>query len=125
MTKADQKVESAADKLETFVREAQRSGGVKAKVGHALAEDPEFLRKLKPSLMKARAKGEAPTDQPSGSPATPPSAPSVPQLERPKQPKQNGSGGGVSPWLVIGVALAGGYVLAKVLDWRGHAHPRY
>ena len=123
MTKADQKVDSAADKLASFVREAQRSGGVKAKVGQALAEDPEFLRKLKPSLIKARAKGEAPTDLPSGSPATPPSAPSAPQLERPRKPKA--AGGGVSPWLVVGVALASGYLLAKVLDWRGHAHPRY
>ena len=121
MTRADQAVESAADKLEGFVRDAQRKGGVKAKVGEALAEDPEFLRKLKPSLMAARAKGEAPTDEPAGSPATPPSAPSRPQLERPVKPKR--SAGGVSPWLVIGVALAGGYLLAKVLDWRGHAHP--
>ena len=120
MTRADHAVESAADKLEGFVREAQRQGGVKAKVGDALAEDPEFLRKLKPSLMAARAKGEAPTDQPAGSPATPPSAPSRPQLERPEKPKGYG---GISPWLVIGVALAGGYLLAKVLDWRGHAHP--
>jgi hypothetical protein len=122
MTKADQAVESAADKLEGLVRQAQRSGGVKAKVGEALAEDPEFLRKLKPSLMVARAKGEAPTDEPPGAPATPRSAPSGPQLERPKQPKR--AGGGASPWLVLGAALAGGYVLAKVLDWRGHAHPR-
>jgi hypothetical protein len=122
MTKADQKVESAADKLEGFVREAQRSGGVKAKIGEALAEDPEFLRKLKPSLIAARAKGEAPTDEPSGSPATPPSAPSGPQLVRPRlRPKKSG---GLSPWLVVGAALASGYVLAKVLDWRGHAHPR-
>ena len=121
MTKGDQAVESAADKLEGFVREAQRRGGVKAKVGEALAEDPEFLRKLKPSLIAARAKGRAPTDEPAGSPATPPSAPSRPQLERPKKPKKPG---GVSPWLVIGAALAGGYLLAKVLDWRGHAHPR-
>jgi hypothetical protein len=117
MTKADQAVESAADKLEGFVREAQRQGGVKAKVGEALAEDPEFLRKLKPSLMAARAKGKAPTDQRAGSPATPPSAPSRPQLERPKR------SGGPSPWLVIGAALAAGYLLAKVIDWRGHAHP--
>jgi hypothetical protein len=135
MTKADQKVESAADKLEQFVREAQRSGGVKAKVGEALADDPEFLRKLKPSLIAARAKGEAPTDEPAGSPATPRSAPTTPrsapttprsapggpQLERPKPKKRSG---GLSPWVVIGAALAGGYVLAKVLDWRGHAHPR-
>ena len=122
MTKGDQAVESAADKLEGFVREAQQRGGVKAKVGEALSEDPEFLRKLKQSLIAARAKGEAPTDLPAGSPATPPSAPSRPQLERPKKPKQ--AGGGLSPWLVIGAALAGGYLLAKVLDWRGHAHPR-
>jgi hypothetical protein len=122
MTKADQKVESAADKLEGFVRDAQRSGGVKAKVGTALADDPEFLRKLKPSLIKARAKGEAPTDLPAGSPATPPTAPTRPQLERPKMPKS--AGGGVSPWIVVGVALASGYLLAKILDWRGHAHPR-
>jgi hypothetical protein len=122
MTKADQTVESAADKLEGFVREAQRSGGVKAKVGEAFADDPEFLRKLKPSLIKARAKGELPTDEPAGSPATPRSAPSAPQLPRPA--KKKAKGGGLSPWVVIGAALAGGYVLAKVLDWRGHAHPR-
>lgn len=115
MTKADQKVDSAADKLERFVREAKRGGGVKAKVGAALADDPEFLRKLKPSLIAARAKGEAPTDGPARS------APSGPQLERPK-PRR--SSGGLSPWVVLGAALAGGYVLAKVLDWRGHAHPR-
>jgi hypothetical protein len=114
MTKADQTIESAADKLEGFVREAQRSGGVKAKLGEALSEDPEFLRKLKPSLIAARAKGEAPTDEPT------PKAPSSPQLVRPKQKKS----GGLSPWVVVGAALAGGYVLAKVLDWRGHAHPR-
>ena len=114
MTKADQKVDSAADKLEEFVREAKRSGGVKAKVGEAFAEDPAFLRKMKPSLIAARAKGEAPTDEPA------PKAPSGPQLVRPKAKKS----GGLSPWIVVGAALAGGYMLAKVLDWRGHAHPR-
>jgi len=67
--------------------------------------------------MAARAKGRAPTDQRAGSPATPPSAPSRPQRERPKR------SGGPSPWLVIGAALAAGYLLAKVIDWRGHAHP--
>jgi hypothetical protein len=119
MTKADQTVDSAADKLETLVREAQESGGIKAKVGAALADDPAFVRKLKPSLIAARAKGETPPEDLGGS-ATP-RAPSRPQLERPKKPK---AGGGLSPWLVIGAALAGGYLLAKVLDWRGHAHPR-
>ncbi|HEY6961906.1 MAG TPA: hypothetical protein VI408_08480 [Gaiellaceae bacterium] len=119
-TKADQAVESAADKLDTFVKEAQASGGVKAKVGQALADDPEFLRKLKPSLIKARAKGELPTDEPPGGPR---SAPSGPQFERPKPPKAKRKGG-VSPFLVVGAALAAGYILAKAIDWRGHAHPR-
>jgi hypothetical protein len=112
MSKGDQRVESAADKLETFVKNAQASGGVKAKVGAAMSDDPDFLRKLKPSLIKARVKGQAPTNEPA------PSAPSGPQLARRKR------SGGPSPWLVIGAALAGGYVLAKVIDWRGHAHPR-
>jgi len=39
-------------------------------------------------------------------------------------PKKKKSSSGPSPWAVIGAALATGYVLAKVLDWRGHAHPR-
>ena len=66
MTRGDAAVESAADKLDRFVRSARTSGGVKGKVGQALSDDPDFLRKLKPSLIKARAKGEAPTDGPSG-----------------------------------------------------------
>jgi len=39
--------------------------------------------------------------------------------KRPEQPKQ-----GPNPWLVVGVAFAVGFAAAKVLDWRGHAHPR-
>ena len=117
MTKADQTVETAADKLEDFVQEARRAGGVKAKVGDALAEDPDFLRKLKPSLIKARAKGEAPTDEP-------PTHVKPPQPKPKTKPKAKRKGGGPSPFLVLGAALAAGYVLAKMIDWRGHAHPR-
>jgi hypothetical protein len=118
MSKGDQAVETAAVKLETFVRSARSSGGLKAKVGNALADDPEFVRKLKPSLIAARARGTAPTDAPAGAP---PRAPSVPQLPRPKATKRRGD---LSPWAVLGVALVAGYVLAKTIDWRGHAHPR-
>ncbi|MFL5925797.1 MAG: hypothetical protein ACJ77E_02550 [Gaiellaceae bacterium] len=121
MTKADQTVDSAADKLETLVREAQASGGIKAKVGEVLADDPAFVRKLKPSLIAARVKGETPPEDASATTTATPRAPSGPQLGRPKKPK---IGRDLSPWLVIGAALAGGYLLAKVLDWRGHAHPR-
>lgn len=113
MTKGDQAVESAADKLESIVERARKGGGVKAKAAEAMADDPEFLRKLKPSLIAARAKGESPTEDR-------PKAPAGPQLERLPSPGKAGA----SPWVVVGVALAAGYTLAKVMDWRGHAHPR-
>ena len=116
MTKADQTVEIAADKLEAFVRRARAAGGVKAKAAQALADDPEFLRKLKPSLIAARAKGRAPRSSPAPTPpaAAPPSA---------RHPSR--TGGGPSPWLVIGVSLAAGFAVAKIIDWRSHAHPRF
>jgi hypothetical protein len=120
MMKADQAVDAAADRVATFVRDARSAGGIRGKVGNALADDPEFIRKLKPSLIKARAKGDAPTDAPPGGART---GPSGPQLARPKPPRAKRAGG-PSPFLVIGVALAAGYVLAKAIDWRGHAHPR-
>lgn len=120
MSKGDQAVETAADKLEGFVRTARAGRGLKAKFANALADDPEFVRKLKPSLMAARARGNAPTDEPAGGS---PRAPSGPQLVRPKPPKKKRAGG-LSPWAVVGAALLAGYVLGKTIDWRGHAHPR-
>ena len=33
-------------------------------------------------------------------------------------------GGGPSPVVVVVAAFAVGFLLAKVIDWRGHAHPR-
>jgi hypothetical protein len=115
MTRGDQALESAADRLETFVQDARREGGVKAKVGEAFADDPAFLRKLKPSLIKARAKG----DQPTAPIQTRRPAPAP----RPRTPKR--AGGGPSPFLVLGAAFALGMLAAKALDWRGHAHPRW
>jgi hypothetical protein len=119
MTKADQAVDTAADKVAAFVRGTRGTGGLKGKLGDAFADDPEFIRKLKPSLMKARARGRRPIDPAGGERH----APSGPQVDRPKPPKAKRRGG-PSPWLVVGAALAAGYVAAKVIDWRGHAHPR-
>jgi hypothetical protein len=119
VSKGDRAVETAAGKLETFVRDAQRRGGVKAKLGSAFADDPDFLRKLKPSLIRARAKGEAPTGEPAG---TRPRAPSGPQVARSARVGSKRSGG-INPWAVVGIALLAGYALAKTIDWRGHAHP--
>jgi hypothetical protein len=49
----------------------------------------------------------------------PPHAPSGPQLE----PRRSGKRG-PSPFVVAGAAFAAGTVLAKLIDWRSHAHPR-
>jgi hypothetical protein len=115
MTKGDQAIQTMADRLERLVANAQRAGGVKAKVADRFADDPDFLRKLRPSLVAARAKGLTPRED--GARRT--VAPSGPQLERPKSRHR-----GVSPWLVVGGAFAAGYLAAKVIDWRSHAHPR-
>jgi hypothetical protein len=119
MSKADQLIDRAADHLREISDRAAAEGGVAAKLAEPLAEDAAFLRKLKPSLIVARAKGEAPTNQPAGSGA--PAAPTKPQLgPRPKKKRSSGP----NPFLVVGAALVTGIVIAKLIDWRGHAHPR-
>jgi hypothetical protein len=117
---ADQTVERAANKLQQLANQLAGEGGLKAKLAQPLAEDADLIRKMKPSLIKARAKGEAPTNLKPGQGTV---APSSPQLgTRPKAKKDGG--GGPNPWVVVGAALAVGIVLAKWIDWRGHAHPR-
>lgn len=123
MNRGDQLIERAAARLQQTAAQLAAEGGVKAKLAETLAEDAAFIRQLKPSLVRARMKGEARTD---GSPpaATPPRAPGVAQLgERPTQPG-SGSGGGPSPLVVVAAAFAVGIAVAKVIDWRSHAHPR-
>jgi hypothetical protein len=134
MSKADLLVERGADRLEDLSRKAAAKGGFAAKLADELAEDAVFLRKLKPSLIKARAKGRAPIARTTER-ETP--APSAPQMTTPQpqpqpksksksksKPKQRRPKRGLNPFLVAGAALAAGIVLAKVIDWRGHAHPR-
>jgi hypothetical protein len=111
-------VDSLADKAEAASEQLAGSDGVKGKLADELADDAAFIRKLKPSLMKKRLRGELPTNEKPGEPRH---APSGPQLGvRPKK-----KSGGPSPFVVIGIALAGGIALAKFVDWRGHAHPRW
>jgi hypothetical protein len=117
VTKADQVVDRGADKLEELSDRTAAEGGLRARLSNELAEDAVFLRKLKPSLMVARAKGEAPTNEKPGEPRR---APAGPQLRTRPKPKRTGP----NPWLVLGGAIIGGYFIAKVVDWRGHAHPR-
>jgi hypothetical protein len=128
MSKGDLLVERGAERLEDLSRKAAAKGGFAAKLADEFAEDAVFLRKLKPSLIRARAKGEAPVGQ---TPDWEPQAPSAPQVTAPRrkprserkrrnrEPKR-----GPNPFLVAGLALAAGIAVAKVIDWRGHAHPR-
>jgi hypothetical protein len=138
MSKGDLLVERGAKRLEELSRKAAAKGGFAARLSDELAEDAVFLRKLKPSLIKARAKGKAPTNQaPPREPQAPtepeaptePHAPSAPQIARPRRrPKAKAQKRkrtqGPNPFLVAGVALVAGIALAKMIDWRGHAHPR-
>ena len=112
--KGDTLIDRSADRLRGLSESAARRGGVARKLARPLAEDAVFVRKLKPSLIKARARGAAPTGGVSHD--------VVPPL--PAEEKNGGSGGGPNPFAVIGGAAATGFMLAKVVDWRGHAHPR-
>ena len=110
MTKGDRIVETGSERLQSLAEKAAAQGGVTAKLAEPLAEDAAFLRKLKPSLVKARIRGRrVPEETPQ------------PVLSPPK-PKRSGGGG--NPIALIGAAAAAGLFLAKVIDWRGHAHPR-
>jgi hypothetical protein len=115
--KGDALVEGGANRLEQLSRKAAARGGLAAKLADELADDASFLRKLKPSLIVARAKGEAPKDAEPGEPV------------RARSGLQPGTGPAravtsKNPFVVAGAAFAAGAVLAKAIDWRGHAHPR-
>ena len=128
MSKADLLVERGADRLEDLSRKAAAKGGFAAKLADELAEDAVFLRKLKPSLIKARAKGRAPiartTERETPAPSAPQMTTPQPQPKSKSKSKKRRPKRGPNPFLVAGAALAAGIVLAKVIDWRGHAHPR-
>jgi hypothetical protein len=115
MTKGDALMERGAGKLQRLADRASASGGLAAKLAEPLAEDAALFRRMKPSLIAARVKGEAPTDLEPGQNVV---SPTAPQLG--KRPKK----GGPNPFLILGIALAAGIGLAKLIGWRGHAHPR-
>jgi hypothetical protein len=112
-TKADHAVDRAADHLQEMADKAAAEGGVAAKLAQPLADDAAFLRKLKPSLIKARAKGSAPTNQ------NPSHGTVRPTGKGPKGPGKAGP----SPFLIIGIAFAVGIAVAKIIDWKNDADP--
>ena len=112
-TKADHVVDKAADQLQEMADKAATEGGIAAKLAQPLADDAAFLRKLKPSLIRARAKGMAPKNQN-------PDHGSLRAIgKRPKGPGK----GGPSPFLIIGIAFAVGIAVAKIIDWKNDADP--
>ena len=123
MTKGDLLVERGATRLQHLAdRAAARGDGVGEWLSEELRADAAFLRKLKPSLVRARAKGSAPASQ---EPETPPPAETRPGPQPgPKSKKARKRRGGPPPVVIVGAALVAGILLAKVIDWRGHAHPR-
>ena len=115
--KGDKAVDTGAGKLDELSQKAAAKGGVAGKLADELADDAAFLRKLKPSLIVKRARGELPRDQEPGTPTPPrPVAPAGPQHARKR--------GGPNPFVVAAIAFGAGTVLAKLIDWRSHAHPR-
>jgi len=125
MSKADLLFERGASWLEELSQKAAAEGGLVAKAAEPLADDAAFLRKMKPTLVLARFRGEAPQN---GNVATAPTMETpLPQPEpQPKKekPKKKKSGGGANPIVVAAGAFVAGVFLAKFIDWRGHAHPR-
>ena len=123
----DDLVEKGASGLEGLADKAAQRGGVGETVADELASDADFVRKLKPSLIAARARGGNPSEPRAEEPrdyAGPPPPPPTPEAKPKKKRKRKTKSGGPSPILVVGAALVAGIVAAKVIDWRGHAHPR-
>jgi hypothetical protein len=118
MTVGDGAIEGGAQKLERLGERAETRGGAAAKLGAELRGDAAFLRKLKPSLIVERVKGNLPKDS---EPGRAPAAPNGPQLGARPAP---GAKHGPNPFAVAAGAFAVGWLLAKIVDWRSHAHPK-
>jgi hypothetical protein len=120
MTKADLIVERGASLLEELSQRAASEGGFAAKLAEPLAEDAVFLRRMKPSLVLARLRGQARSN---GHVEDAPTVHLPPPPPKPKKEKK--PGGGPNPIVVAAAAFAVGVFVAKFVDWRGHAHPRF
>jgi hypothetical protein len=117
MSNVDELVERDADRLAQASERAAGRGGVASTPAEPLAEDVAFLQKLKPSLIKARIRGDQ------GANGTASSARD--EVDRSALPdEQRTRSGGPNPFLVAALALAAGVALAKLIDWRSHAYPR-
>jgi hypothetical protein len=139
MTKGDSMVERGAVFLEGLAQKAAAEGGLAAKLAEPLADDAVFLRKLKPSLIAARLRGEEPAED--GFPAQPAPLVTAPSVTAPSVPAPSVSssetstssrgdssraqgGSSAKALAAVGAAFVTGIFVAKLVDWRGHAHPK-
>ena len=120
MSRADALLEKAARRLDELSRRAAREDGPAANLAEPLAEDATLLRGMRPSLIAARFRGRK-VDAPRPDPETDPEEHPAARAERPKKAR---SGGVTSLLAVAAAAFVAGVVVARILDWRGHAHPR-
>jgi hypothetical protein len=118
MTRGHQLVERAADRLDAYARLASREPGLKAKLAGPLADDAELLRGMRPSRIAARLRGEPGDASPS------PTASREPISPVEAEPRERSRRRGPSPIVLAAGTFALGLLIAKVLDWRSHAHPR-
>ena len=121
MTRGDQLLERAADRLDGYARRAAGEQGLKQKLAGPLADDAQLLRGMRPSRIAARLRGE-PDHAPTSSATTwvpEPGSPAQPDRPRERSPRH-----GPSPVVLAAAALALGVLIAKAVDWRSHAHPR-
>jgi hypothetical protein len=52
--------------------------------------------------------------------------PPVPEpAQKPTKPTKKTAGGGLNPIAVAAGSFFAGILVAKLVDWRGHAHPRF
>jgi hypothetical protein len=123
VNKADAAIDRASDRLRDLSESLEERGGLAGKVADPIAEDADFLPKLKPSLIEERLKenptgSEPPTEMPS-----PPKRRPAPSGAR-KASSGSEKAGGKKVLPLVGAAFGAGVVVAKIIDWRGHAHPR-
>lgn len=114
-TGLDRRVERASARLHDLARKAADRGGLAGKLARPLEEDSRFLRKMKPSLVAARIRGEHPDDG---------YRPVVPPQPSPDEATSGGKRDERNPLPLLGAAAGAGILAAKAIDWRGHAHPR-
>ena len=138
-------VERGALRLQQLAdKAAARGDGVGTWLSEELRNDAAFLRKLKPSLVKARAKGETPKSDAAAAtdteasmaeppksetptrqePAAPPPSPSPPRPAAFKPKEKKAKRGGPPPIAIVGAAFVAGIVLARIISWRGNADAR-